>query len=129
MEVKDESIQEASWDRLLEDLESDMRMQTLDERFNELPPKLSTATDHSADLVLKDWLERDVVDDLTGEYLPPELVRKAKIDELMEIYRRGVWSETCLFSSAGRKVVLHPSACGGWLSIKVTKTIQSSEQG
>ena len=55
---------------------------------------MSSAANHSADLVLQEWLECDVVDDLTGEYLPPELVRKAKIEEIMEIYRRGVWSET-----------------------------------
>ena len=31
--------------------------------------------------------------DITGEELPAELVRKANLEELREIYRRGVWSE------------------------------------
>lgn len=35
------------------------------------------------------------MDDLTGEWLPAELVRQAKVEELTEMYRKGggVWTE------------------------------------
>ena len=56
-------------------------------------PKLSLAEDCSSDLKWNEWIERDIIDDMAGEHLPPELVSKAKVEELMEIYRRGVWKE------------------------------------
>ena len=56
--------------------------------------QMNEAKDCSEDLVLQEGLEEaDVYDDLTGEKLPAELVKKAKLEELREIYRRGVWSE------------------------------------
>lgn len=39
------------------------------------------------------WEEKYVIDDLTGEVLPPDLVKFAKRDELSEMYRRSVWTE------------------------------------
>ena len=34
-----------------------------------------------------------MLDDLTGEWFPGNLVYVAKKEELMEMYRRGVWTE------------------------------------
>ena len=56
-------------------------------------PRLNVADNSSSDLRRCEWIERDVIDDVTGEHLPLELVSKAKIEELAEIYRRGVWKE------------------------------------
>lgn len=46
------------------------------------------------DLVFHDTGGEDVLDDLTGAWLPANLVRQAKLEELSEMYRRGVWTET-----------------------------------
>ena len=51
-------------------------------------PKVNVAEDYSSELVWNGWIERDVIDDMIGEHLPLELVRKAKVEELMEIYKR-----------------------------------------
>ena len=56
-------------------------------------PELNVGQDCSKDLKWNEWAERDIVDDLTGELLPPDLVSKAKVEELLEVYRRGVWTE------------------------------------
>ena len=41
-----------------------------------------------------EWEEGRVVDDLTGEVLLGDLVKLAKREEITEMYRRSVWSET-----------------------------------
>ena len=43
--------------------------------------------------VFVEWEEGRVLDDLTGEVLPPDLVKLAKREELTEMYRRSVWTE------------------------------------
>ena len=43
--------------------------------------------------IFADWSDNGVRDDLTGEILPPELVKNAKKEELSDMYRRSVWSE------------------------------------
>ena len=40
-----------------------------------------------------EWEEGWVLDDLTGDVLPPHLVKLAKQEELTEMYRRSVWTE------------------------------------
>ena len=37
-----------------------------------------------------DWIEKDVVGDLTGDLLPAGMVASAKKEELSEMYRRSV---------------------------------------
>ena len=59
-------------------------------------PRLDVAEDCSSDLKWNEWIERDIIDDMTGEHLPPELVSKAKVEELMEIHRRGVWKKVAV---------------------------------
>lgn len=44
-------------------------------------------------MVFTDYVENDIVDDITGEWLPADLVRQAKVEELADMYRRGVWAE------------------------------------
>ena len=41
-----------------------------------------------------EWDEKDVYDDLIGEFLPAGLVKAAKKEELTEMYRRSVWTES-----------------------------------
>ena len=92
--VNIEGLQELDFDKLFEDDKGWLEECSSDLRVDGAPSRLHEAEDRSMDLVLKDWLERDVVDELTGEYLPPDLLRKAKIEELLEVYRRGVWRES-----------------------------------
>lgn len=49
-----------------------------------------------------EWVEGKFYDDLTGEELPPELVKAAKREEITEMYRRAVWSETDISKCHGR---------------------------
>ena len=38
-----------------------------------------------------EWEEKDVIGDLTGQFLPPDSVKVSKMEELKEIGRRGLW--------------------------------------
>lgn len=44
------------------------------------------------DSVFLNGLEEDVLDDLTGEWLFVDIVMQAKVEELTDMYRRGVWA-------------------------------------
>ncbi len=49
-----------------------------------------------------------MIDDLSGEWLPAELVTNAKVDELTAMYARSVWTEVaverCLASTGQRPI-------------------------
>lgn len=83
------------YDPLLEDEETCTRLKggATEPRFGGDCLRLNVGQDCSIDLKWNKWIERDIVDDVTGEELLPELVRKANIEELLEVYRRGVWKE------------------------------------
>ena len=71
-EVRSEGLQELDFEKILTHDREVLEECRADPRVGGPPPKLHESEDLSADLVLKDWLECDVVDDLTGEYLSPD---------------------------------------------------------
>ena len=56
--------------------------------------QVDRATDPPGKLVFTNIPEYSVVDDLSGDPLPASLVTLAKREEITEMYRRSVWTET-----------------------------------